>query len=792
MRRRPCGGICPVADAFVRLGLDPSGVVAGAQAASAGLTPFVRRVQTMPAALRPVAGAVDGLTARYRTLGRVARGAFDEQIAAARRAGSTLQAEGRRAGAAFGTTLAAGVRSRSGAAVQAAARVMSDISAYLPQSGSGARRGPMANLTRSGRAIPEVLAVGVRSGTPTLRAAIAAMTAQARGQLTAGLRPPAGAGAGLATLPAPSRAAPAAPYRGSAGGSGGQFEVLPVTRGGVAALPAPGRGTAVPLAGAAALPAPAGLGGGAAPVITNRAGVPVSAAPAQQAGVVQRAALPPPARLLAGPAVTAPPARLLPAPRVLGAPAPGPLRLRHAGAGVLMSGSTGGRVTPVPGGGYRGAGAGFSGGPYAPPPPGAGGRAPPPPPRGARGARGGRPSRGGGDGGAATGGDTGSLGKLWAFSALGGTVRQVTHGLRRIADEGVERMSDSQVALAELRTVITPAHSFAGMNREQTIAALEHQASLTARNRTPAGRLVGGLGREQVMESYFAAASSGVKGEAIVPVAEQSALLGIAGQTSARQAGIYLTSMFGQWGDQGRIAAAPASRRADVAAQEVRYISDVMARTQDSFATPGGLNELGPAFARVSPIAKAMNYTLEETAVTIGVLADAGFRGALGGNKARMVMDDLDISMQRLGLQTARNADGTRSLEGSLRRIQDAGVGENEIIKAFGKMAAPGLLVMLDSLHKFDAGLKDVAGTTMENASEHAETYKNRLGNYTDALSEFQIHMGEGAGAVRTAGLEVGTTLLSVANALGPGFGQMVGGAAQIGSVVAGRRRRHP
>ena len=347
-------------------------------------------------------------------------------------------------------------------------------------------------------------------------------------------------------------------------------------------------------------------------------------------------------------------------------------------------------------------------------------------------------------------------------------------------------MSDSQVALAELRTVITPAHSFAGMNREQTIAALEHQASLTARNRTPAGRLVGGLGREQVMESYFAAASSGVKGEAIVPVAEQSALLGIAGQTTARQAGIYLTSMFGQWGDQGRIAAAPASRRADVAAQEVRYISDVMARTQDSFATPGGLNELGPAFARVSPIAKAMNYTLEETAVTIGVLADAGFRGALGGNKARMVMDDLDISMQRLGLQTARNADGTRSLEGSLRRIQDAGVGENEIIKAFGKMAAPGLLVMIDSLHKFDAGLKDVAGTTMENASEHAETYKNRLGNYTDALSEFQIHMGEGAGAVRTAGLEVGTTLLSVANALGPGFGQVVGGAAQIGSVVGG------
>ena len=289
-----------MADAYVRLGLDPSGVVAGGRAAIAGLDPFVRRVQAMPAALRPVSGAVDGLTARYRTLGRAARGAFGEQIAAARRAGSTLQAEGRKAGAAFGTTLAAGIRSRSGAAASAAARVMSDIAAYLPAAGSGARRGPLANLTRSGRAIPEVLAVGVRSGTPTLRAAVAAMTAQARAQIAAGLRPPAGAGV-PAALPAPSRggAAPPAPYRGAATvGSGGQFEVLPVTRGGVAALPAPGRGAAVPLAGAAALPAPAGLGR-AAPEVTNRAGIPVSPAPAQQAGVVQRAALPPPVEVAA-------------------------------------------------------------------------------------------------------------------------------------------------------------------------------------------------------------------------------------------------------------------------------------------------------------------------------------------------------------------------------------------------------------------------------------------------------------------------------------------------------------
>ena len=57
-RRRPCGGIFPLADAFVRLGLDPSGVVAGAQAASAGLDPV--RPASPGHACRPPAGVRGG------------------------------------------------------------------------------------------------------------------------------------------------------------------------------------------------------------------------------------------------------------------------------------------------------------------------------------------------------------------------------------------------------------------------------------------------------------------------------------------------------------------------------------------------------------------------------------------------------------------------------------------------------------------------------------------------------------------------------------------------------------
>ena len=229
----------------------------------------------MPAALRPVSGAVDGLTARYRVLGRVARGAFDEQVASARR-GRHLHPDRRQA-------------RRRGVRHHAGGRGAVEIRRGRTGGGAGDERhlclpaaGPDALRPGDPR---DLLAAGVRSGSPALRSAIAAMTAQVQAQLTAGLRPPAGAVGALATLPATSSRGGAAP----GGSGGGQYEVLPVTRGGVAALPAPGRGAAVPIAGAAALPAPAGLGR-AAPEVTTRAGIPVAAPP-----VATRLALPPPA-----------------------------------------------------------------------------------------------------------------------------------------------------------------------------------------------------------------------------------------------------------------------------------------------------------------------------------------------------------------------------------------------------------------------------------------------------------------------------------------------------------------
>ena len=615
-----------MADAVVRLRLDPAQFQTGARASVASLDQVRTHVSKLPASMRAVSGALDGVTARFRVLGRTGAAVWQGQSTVASGAAAKIQAAGLRAGTGFARTLATGLRAGTPGAVGATDQLLREVDRRLPR--SDAATGPLSDLTRSGRAIPETLAAGIRSGRGSLTREIDRMASDARRRIS--------------TIQAPQTI-------------GARF---------------------------------------------------------QQSRAAGNVPPPPPAGFLPGRAPAAP------------APVPG----RAAPAPV-----------PVPGrapAGGQGAPDGFA--------------------------------------------------KLWALSALGGQVRQLSQRLRQTTDTAVDTMSTAQSSLAELRTVITPEHSFAGMTREQTIAKLEDRASQTARNRTEAGRVVGGLNREQVLESYFAAASSGTKGEAIIPVAEQSALLAKAGQTTARQAGVLLTTMFNQWGDQAAIANAAPAQRAQVTQREVERISDLIARTQDSFATPGGLNELGPAFARVSPVAKAMSFGLTETAVGLGVLADAGFRGALGGNKLRMVIDDLDISMQKLGLSTVRNADGTRSLEGSLRAIGAAGVDENQLVKAFGKQAAPGLLALLGDIERFEEGLTNVKGATRENAREHQNTYANKLGNFNDALSELQINFGEGAADVRSLGLAVGTGLVNAVNAAGPGFARVAGSFAQVIGMAGG------
>ena len=191
------------------------------------------------------------------------------------------------------------------------------------------------------------------------------------------------------------------------------------------------------------------------------------------------------------------------------------------------------------------------------------------------------------------------MSKLYGYGAVLGTVNRITTGMRRQSDRAVATLDKVQDARAELATVVTEEHAFAGMDRGETLKALEGFASRTAAGRTEYGNVIGTT-RAESMQAMFVAASSGIVGEPIRELASITPILAKAGQTDVRTAGKLLMEQFSLWGGRERVAMAPADRRADVAATESKRVADMLAKVQDSFATPGGLAEIGTAIQRIA------------------------------------------------------------------------------------------------------------------------------------------------------------------------------------------------
>ena len=69
------------------------------------------------------------------------------------------------------------------------------------------------------------------------------------------------------------------------------------------------------------------------------------------------------------------------------------------------------------------------------------------------------------------------MSKLYGYGAVLGTVNRITTGMRRQSDQAITTLNEIEDARAELATVVTEEHAFAGMDRGATLKALEGFAS---------------------------------------------------------------------------------------------------------------------------------------------------------------------------------------------------------------------------------------------------------------------------------------------------------------------------
>ena len=308
------------------------------------------------------------------------------------------------------------------------------------------------------------------------------------------------------------------------------------------------------------------------------------------------------------------------------------------------------------------------------------------------------------------------MSKLYGYGAVLGTVNRITTGMRRQSDQAIATLNKVEDARAELATVVTEEHAFAGMDRGETLKTLEGFASRTAAGQTQYGRVIGTT-RAESMSAMFLAAASGIKGEPIMELAGITPILAKAGQTDVRTAGKLLMEQFSLWGGRERVAAAPADERVDVARRESLFVADMLAKGQDSFAV-GTLADYGTAIQRISPVAQARGYSMEETFTLTGMLGDFGFKGARGGMAGRMMINELSPGIAKLGragVDISSYARAAPTLFGRLSAIREMGLNPDQLTKAFGKRATPALLALFqdDRLERLPQGLGDFAGTAL-------------------------------------------------------------------------------
>lgn len=161
---------------------------------------------------------------------------------------------------------------------------------------------------------------------------------------------------------------------------------------------------------------------------------------------------------------------------------------------------------------------------------------------------------------------------------------------------------------------------------------------------------------------------------------------------------------------------------------------------------------LGEAFKNVAPTAGAMGYSVRDTTVALGLMANAGIKGGAAGTSLNGVMTrlakptkEVNTAMQALGL-SAVNADGSMKplsqfipeLQAKFSALTDAQKGQYATMIA-GKNAMSGFLSIVNSSPSDFQALTDAINNSEGAAQSMADTMNDTVsGKLTLLKSQFE------------------------------------------------------
>lgn len=173
-------------------------------------------------------------------------------------------------------------------------------------------------------------------------------------------------------------------------------------------------------------------------------------------------------------------------------------------------------------------------------------------------------------------------------------------------------------------------------------------------------------------------------------------------------------------------------------ADDAGHFSDILAQASSNANTNVGM--MGETFKYVAPVAGALGYTAEDTAMAIGLMANAGIKSSQAGTSLRSMMSrltkptkEVQNAMDKLGVSLTNSDGSMKTLNEVMKDLRNGfnGLSEAEAAELAsslaGQEAMSGLLAIVnasdDDFQKLERSIYNCDGA----AARMAETMSNNL-----------------------------------------------------------------
>lgn len=236
----------------------------------------------------------------------------------------------------------------------------------------------------------------------------------------------------------------------------------------------------------------------------------------------------------------------------------------------------------------------------------------------------------------------------------------------------------------------------------------------------------------------------------------------------------------------------------DEAKDASRY-ADVMAAASSNANTD--VAGLGEAFKMVAPVAGSLGYSLEDTSVALGLMANAGVKGSAAGTALRSALTNLvkptaqmEKEMKKLGIEVKDSNGEMKPLDTLLQDMRKSFANLSEDQKAnaaatiFGKEAMSGMLAVLNAsdadFDKLSKAIANSEGVAQEMADTMQNNLQGKLTNLKSALEELAIKIFDALEPALTWLLGAFQELVDWLNSLGPGTQTAIVAIAALAAAI--------